>query len=246
MPFTRPNASQIVTTTFSVSDPLVEINKDAAGANTNDLGILINRGASGDNVGIIWDRSEQSFALVSTTADGNSTGDITLSAYADLQLRDVTATSLSAGTIATSTYTFPVTDGIDGQVLTTDGAGVVAFEDIPDLRVFKNSYTSAPQAIVSGGLVQLAHGLPSLPTLVQLRLQCVVAEASFAPGEEVVINPLPSVSNSKGCVIYPDSTNINIRFGSHSAVWALPDKLSGAITTLSNSNWNIIVKAWSE
>jgi len=243
MPFTRPNASQIATASFEVSDPLLEINKDATGANTNDLGIIINRGASGDNVGIIWDRSEQSFALVSTTADGDSTGDITLSAYADLQVKDVTASTYSTGN-----YTLPGSDGVSGQALTTDGAGNVTWQDVVGGNVsgvLTDSYTSTAQSIVSGGLLQLAHGLGTMPTLVQLRLKCVTAQANYAVNDEVIVNPLQSFTDSKGCSVVTDTTNINIRFGSDTSVYALPDKSTGTITSLTNGNWNILVKAWS-
>ena len=104
MPLTRPKAHQIVTTKQEIEDPLIEINAGATGANTNDLGIVINRGSSGNNVGIIWDRSLQKFVLVQTTADGDSTGDLVFTQYADLEVDDLTANTISGSTIDGGTF----------------------------------------------------------------------------------------------------------------------------------------------
>jgi len=109
---------QIVTSTFEVDDPILYLNSGHTGANANDLGIIINRGSSGDNVGIMWDRSAQAFALVTTTADGDSTGDLTFSAYADLQCR----------TLELQNFAFPLADGSANQVLVTNGSGVLTWE----------------------------------------------------------------------------------------------------------------------
>jgi len=117
MPLTRPKMHQIVTSTFEVNDPILYLNADHSGANANDLGIIINRGTSGDNVGIMWDRSAQAFALVTTTADGDSTGDLTFSAYADLQCRQ----------LELQNFAFPLADGDADQVLATNGSGVLSW-----------------------------------------------------------------------------------------------------------------------
>jgi len=109
---------QIVTDTFEVDDPILYLNASHTGANANDLGIIINRGSSGDNVGIMWDRSAQSFALVTTTADGDSSGDLTFSAYADLQCRS----------LELQNFSFPLADGSNNQVLVTNGSGVLTWE----------------------------------------------------------------------------------------------------------------------
>lgn len=129
MPLTRPKAHQIITTTQTITDPLIEINAGASGTNTNDLGIIINRGASGDNVGIIWDRSAQKFVLVQTTSDGDATGDLTFSAFADLQVDEFVAAAVTATSISTDTFSLPTADGTSGQVLTTNGLGTVSWSD---------------------------------------------------------------------------------------------------------------------
>jgi len=120
MALTKPELStQIQTTTAKFDDPIIEINSALTGANTDDLGILMNRGTSGDHVGIIWDRTAGAFALIETTSDGDAAGDITFSALADLQVK----------TITTENFNLPAADGTLDQVLTTDGNGVVTWED---------------------------------------------------------------------------------------------------------------------
>lgn len=121
MPFTKPNLSQVQTNTTKFDDPIIELNSALTGANTSDLGIVMNRGTTGNNVGIFWDKSTQQFVMVQTTADGDSSGDLTYSAYADLQVNS----------LSTANFTLPSVDGSDGQVLTTDGLGSVAWETIP-------------------------------------------------------------------------------------------------------------------
>jgi len=60
-----------------VSDSLIELNTGAA-SNANDLGIVMERGSTGDNAAIIWDESADKFVVGTTTATGASTGDLTV------------------------------------------------------------------------------------------------------------------------------------------------------------------------
>ncbi|MEK9698926.1 MAG: hypothetical protein VW270_24330, partial [Candidatus Poseidoniales archaeon] len=65
----------INTTNTSVEDTLLALNTGvSAVANTSDSGILINRGTGADssaiNVAMIWDESENEFAMIETTEDG--------------------------------------------------------------------------------------------------------------------------------------------------------------------------------
>jgi len=58
------------------ADPLIELNT-GAGSNSNDLGFVFERGSTGDNACIIWDESNDGFAVGTTTATGASTGNMT-------------------------------------------------------------------------------------------------------------------------------------------------------------------------
>ena len=62
----------------------------------NDIGILFDRGIHA-NVALIWDESEDQFALIQTTEDGTSTGNIAITSYATLR---ATATSAQYADLA--------------------------------------------------------------------------------------------------------------------------------------------------
>jgi len=106
MALTRPRITQLNTDVTKFDDPIIEIN---AGATADvDIGIILNRGTSGDNAGIIWDQSAGAFALVTTTADGDSSGDIT-----------VALTDLQVNSVSTAGFTFPTVDGTVDQAQST-------------------------------------------------------------------------------------------------------------------------------
>ncbi len=93
------------TTNSVVSDSLIELNS-GAGSNANDLGLIFERGSTGDNAVFAWDESADKFTLGTTTATGASTGDLTISAgtlVAALEGNADTATALeTARTISLS------------------------------------------------------------------------------------------------------------------------------------------------
>lgn len=70
----------IETENMSVKDALIVLNSDLSSSNQNDTdaGIIINRGASGDNAAFIWDESDDKFIVGTTTAVGTEHGDLTV------------------------------------------------------------------------------------------------------------------------------------------------------------------------
>ena len=67
----------VATTNMVVSDNLIELNNGAS-SNSNDSGIVIERGSTGDNAIFMWDESNDTFVLGTTTATGSSTGNLTV------------------------------------------------------------------------------------------------------------------------------------------------------------------------
>ena len=65
----------VSSTNTTVTDPLIELN-NGAGSNSNDLGFVFERGSTGDNACLIWDESNDAFAVGTTTATGTSTGNM--------------------------------------------------------------------------------------------------------------------------------------------------------------------------
>ena len=88
-------SSTISTTNTVIEDNIIEL-QTGISASSNDSGIIIERGSTGDNAAIIWDESVDSFKLGTTTATGaDKSGGIT-----------VTAGALGIGALTATTGTF--------------------------------------------------------------------------------------------------------------------------------------------
>ena len=105
--------STISTTNTVIEDNIIEL-QTGISASTNDSGIIIERGSTGDNAAIVWDESADTFKLGTTTATGaDKSGGITVTAGA-LEVAALTAT--------TGTFTGAVTlsGGITTGAITTN------------------------------------------------------------------------------------------------------------------------------
>ena len=85
MAFTRPKAAQIDFDVTNISDPLIRLNSGQSGSADKDVGIVVERG-SDTNVALLYDESADEFVLVNTTEDGTTSGNVTISSYADLRV----------------------------------------------------------------------------------------------------------------------------------------------------------------
>ena len=106
-------SSTISTTNTVIEDNIIEL-QTGISASTNDSGIIIERGSTGNNACIIWDESADTFKLGTTTATGaDKSGGITVTAGA-LEVAALTAT--------TGTFTGAVTlsGGVTTGALTTN------------------------------------------------------------------------------------------------------------------------------
>ena len=92
----------VSTTNTVVSDSLFELN-NGAGSNSNDLGIVMERGSTGDNAIIAWDESEDKFVVGTTTATGASTGNLSISTGALVANIEGSGAGLTAGTTPLTT-----------------------------------------------------------------------------------------------------------------------------------------------
>jgi len=89
------------TTNMIVEDPLLVFSANASGSAAVDAGFVVERGDD-TNVGFIWDESADQFVAITTTETGSTAGNVTVSAYADIQVNDITANDI-AGTLTTAT-----------------------------------------------------------------------------------------------------------------------------------------------
>ena len=104
----------IATTNTTIADNLIEL-QSGISASTNDSGIIIERGSTGNNAAIIWDESADNFKLGLTTATGadksggitvsvgtlvaNLTGTATAAQYSDVAERFAANEILAPGTV---------------------------------------------------------------------------------------------------------------------------------------------------
>ena len=113
------------TTNLDVTDNMVLLNDGVgANANTNDSGILIERGSTGDNAFMGWDESADKFILGTTTAGSTDTGDL----------------SIDAARLVVSDLEGNVTGNVDGQV------SDISNHDTGDLAEGSNLYYTDARA----------------------------------------------------------------------------------------------------
>jgi len=109
-------------------------------------------------------------------------------------------------------------------------------------------YESAEQTITAAGSLQLAHSLEAKPLLIQCLLVCKTTEHNYSVDDEVFISSQVGGAydtTSKGVSIVPDSTNLNIRYGSDANVFNVPNKTTGVLQVITIANWKFVVRAWA-
>ena len=118
----------VSTTNMVVEDNLIELNT-GAGSNSNDSGIIIERGSTGDNAIIHWDESADKFQVGTTTAVASDTGNLSVTTGTLVANVEGSGAGLTAGTAPLTAL--DIDGGTDiGAALTTsdliivdDGAG---------------------------------------------------------------------------------------------------------------------------
>ena len=108
----------VSTTNMKVSDTLIELNTGAT-SNANDMGIIMERGSTGNNAIFMFDESADEFTVGTTTATNDATGNISITAGT------FTAATLKGNLVVAD-------DGDVGSASTTDAmqissTGVVTF-----------------------------------------------------------------------------------------------------------------------
>ena len=109
----------VSTTNTVVSDSLFELN-NGAGSNSNDLGIVMERGSTGDNAIIAWDESEDKFVVGTTTATGSSTGNLSITTGTLLANVEGSGAGLTAGTTPLTTLDIDCATDIGEAIVDAD------------------------------------------------------------------------------------------------------------------------------
>lgn len=122
--------------------------------------------------------------------------------------------------------------------LSTSGSRLLTANQTP----FTKSYTSPEQTVTAGGTLTLAHGLGVKPKLVEAVLVCKTAEFGWSVGQEVNISTDFGNPSSYNYAIGRDETNIRAVCGT---TGILSFSASGVASTLTSTNWRLIVRAWA-
>jgi len=161
-----------------VKDPLVGINNGAS-TNASDLGLLMERGSTGDNAFMGWDESGDFFTVGTTTGTADSTGNLTYS-FAPFKCSALTATSgtlagltslgMSAGATLTAGFLDQDDMSSDSAVAGVTQQSVKAYVDnnAPENGVkftFESTTTDTDQG---AGKVFLNHATPSSATVLYI------------------------------------------------------------------------------
>jgi len=165
-------------TNLLVKDPLIGINNGAS-SNASDLGLLMERGSTGNNGFMGWDESGDFFTVGTTTGTADSTGNLTYS-FAPFKCSAITATSgtlagiTSLGLNAGATITAGILDedamGSDSAVALATQQSIKAYVDnsAPEAGVkfaFESTTTDTDQG---AGKVWLNNGTPSSATVLYI------------------------------------------------------------------------------
>ena len=90
-------------TNTTIEDALIELGSGNSGSNSNDLGLILERGSTGNNAFMGWDESADKFVMGTTTATGSSTGNLTISTGTLVANLEGNVTGNTSGTAATVT-----------------------------------------------------------------------------------------------------------------------------------------------
>jgi hypothetical protein len=130
----------VASTNTYVNDPLIVMNNAFTGTNTNDIGLLFNRG-SDTNQAFIWDESEDEFRLIATSETGTTYGAVTTSSYANVRVGNLTVEGAAAfGSLST-------TGNIGAVNLTLSGDAAVNGGDLTTTATTFNLLTATATTV---------------------------------------------------------------------------------------------------
>ena len=127
--------TSLSTTNTAVTDNLLELNS-GVGANSDDSGIIIERGSTGDNAILMWDESGDEFTFGTTSATAASNGNLTTT-DANLRVAQLTANTITGNAVkdeddmASDSNTHLATQQsikkyVDDSILTKDNTDEIA------------------------------------------------------------------------------------------------------------------------
>jgi len=107
-------------------------------------------------------------------------------------------------------------------------------------------FESTALALVHTSLATIPHGLGSTPRFLSFFIKNLTDECGYVTGDLVsVSNGVSSSANdSLGVSVYPDATNLNVRFGANATqIYIVPNKSTGIGCNATHANWELYIKA---
>ena len=117
----------VATSNTTIADNLIELNTGIS-ASSNDAGLIIERGSTGNNAAIIWDESADKFAMGTTTATAaDKSGGITVATGTLLANLEGNVTGNTSGSSGSCTGTAAVATAVTAADESSDTACNVLF-----------------------------------------------------------------------------------------------------------------------
>ncbi len=104
-------------------------------------------------------------------------------------------------------------------------------------------FTSSEQTVDSDTLLNVAHGLGAVPTLIDVVMRCKTADAGYSVGDELSLSEFQHSGNGDvGVHVGRNATNV---FIVHGTVVNVKGKSSFNATAITEASWKWEVKAWA-
>ena len=201
----------INTTNLAVTDNLVELNQGLTGAASNDSGILIERGSTGNNAIMAWDESADSFILGTTTATASDTGNLTIAA-APLAVSSISATELDMGDsnkikLGAGNDLEIFHDGAN-SIISDTGTGDLILKGAADIKLRGSNDEDMIVASMNGGVSIYYNDTVHLATT---SAGATITGVLTSDGLDMGDNEKVKLGNAGDLEIYHDGTNSFIK-----------------------------------
>jgi len=147
--------------------------------------------------------------------------------------------------VASTTLRGLVELAIASEIRAANATNAIAADQLLSAQGFTAYFQSADQTITSGGALTIAHGLGRTPIYVLAFLKNVSAVAGYTVGD---VTPVTihnqDAAGGRGQAITFDATNLSVRFSNVAAAFTVANKTTGAVTNISNADWNIFYRVW--
>ena len=128
-----------------IEDYLIELN-NGAGSNSNDIGIIMERGSTGDNAFMGWDESADKFVFGTTTATGASSGNLSIS-------NGTIVAANVEGTLTTAAQTNITSVGTLSGLAISDGGNIGSASDTDAMSIASGGgVTFSQRPVMSAGI----------------------------------------------------------------------------------------------